>query len=95
MSVEMFPALDMAIITSVELCHTTLATALEKHFEIAAHPPTTLIISPTPGMADKAYRLCGSADFPGNPHLLIVCVPGLRQDCWIVCSPTAMVVCYE
>ena len=70
---------------------TGLEMALDKHRELTGHEPTTLIVPADSAVIHAAYRLT-SAEFPGVPRLLVVPVPGLSNDTWMVASPDAIVM---
>ena len=75
-----------------DLNQLNLMSALDRHQDLAGHPPTTLIVSAHADAIDRAYRLCGSSEFPGNPKLLIAPVPGLPAGVWGVLSPDAVLL---
>ena len=70
---------------------TGLEVTLNEHRKQTGHEPTTLIVAADSDMIHKAYLLT-SGEFPGVPRMLVVPVPGLSIETWMVASPRALVI---
>jgi len=91
MSVETFPSIDMIHLGPNQLNLTALCVAIDRHREMMAFNPTTLIVAAVSEQVDRAYRLVGP-EFPGIPQMVVVPVPGLPEDTWMVTSPNGALV---